>query len=121
MSNNGNGKGSYDYPPPQDEATLPEGAQPVQFPGQKFSLGSVAITFAMMEERIKKGINPLEIIKRHAFGDWGNIADEEKEYNDKAIEKGEEIFSKYHTDHGEVWVFTSGDRTVTTLMIPEDY
>ncbi|NMG42295.1 type I restriction endonuclease subunit M [Aromatoleum toluvorans] len=62
-------------------------------------------------------------------GDWGVSAD--RELNDEAVKSGEgRILAAYPIDparpsrgYGEntVWVITEADRSVTTLLLPEEY
>ena len=69
----------------------------------------------------------LECINRHAYGDWGDLCDEDKQMNDDALEaerKGEptdRLFSSYETDIGKIYIITEYDRSVTTVLLPEEY
>jgi len=67
-------------------------------------------------------------LKRHQSGDWGDLCDEDKKANEEAIshegepEKQQRVFSAYKTSAGEkIWVITEWDRSVTTLLLPEEY
>lgn len=58
----------------------------------------------------------------HSGGDWGDVSTEDKKSNDEAVKTGERILSAYHTeDNIKVWVLTERDRSVTTILLPEDY
>lgn len=58
----------------------------------------------------------------HKTGNWGNLSKEDKALNDEAIKNGGRILSCYKTKEGiEFWIITEADRSVTTILLPEDY
>lgn len=63
------------------------------------------------------------LLSRHASGDWGDLDQEDRESNDRAAALGEErILSAYALDGGgKIWIITEWDRSVTTLLLPEEY
>lgn len=62
------------------------------------------------------------VLSRHVSGDWGDLSDEDKETNEQALKEGNRLLSSYDTDSGvKVWVITEWDRSVTTVLLPEDY
>jgi|SRR5579862_412396 len=64
----------------------------------------------------------LKAIQRHQAGDWGRLDSEDRNSNDRALESGGRIFSAYNADDGtKFWVITEADRSVTTVLLPEDY
>lgn len=66
----------------------------------------------------------LEVVDRHATGDWGDIDTEDKAANEAALVNGSRLMSVYK-NHGvvdeTVWVITEADRSVTTTLLPSDY
>ena len=99
----------------------------------KFDLGQVASTWNA-EQQISDHIGmPLvmvlgEILGRHVSGDWGEVCAEDKKINDDAVKYGNRILSAYdirkpddENDKLRVWVITEWDRSVTTILLPEDY
>ena len=61
-------------------------------------------------------------LQRHARGDWGDVPAEDKQSNNEALELGERLFSAYRTTEGtRFWVITECDRSVTTVLFPEEY
>lgn len=58
---------------------------------------------------------------RHASGDWGDICEEDKASNDYALEHGERIFSAYENENTKIWIITEYDRSVTTILFPDEY
>jgi hypothetical protein len=85
----------------------------------KFPQGRVAIT-ANAARRIpwpalKDGL------RRHATGDWGDLDPQDARYNDDALIRGGRLLSAYGQDGRRFWIITEADRTVTTILLPEDY
>ena len=61
-------------------------------------------------------------LARHVAGDWGDLCAEDKQVNDQALTEGMRILSAYHAANGtKFWIITEGDRSVTTVLLPEDY
>ena len=55
-------------------------------------------------------------------GDWGDCAPEDAAENEFALGKYLRLFSVYHSATGEkFWVITEADRSVTTVLLPEEY
>ncbi len=55
--------------------------------------------------------------------DWGSLCDEDKEFNKKAIENDERVLAEYiYPKTGEkIWIITEWDRSVTTVLFPDEY
>ena len=90
-------------------------------PQAKFSLGSVCLARIASET-----LPPREVFRalaRHAQGDWGDLCREDHERNNQALQSGEErLFSSYHTEDGtKFWIITEWDRSVTTVLLPDEY
>jgi hypothetical protein len=65
---------------------------------------------------------PFEFLRRHVAGDWGDVDAEDKALNDQALLDGTRLLSSYRTSKGQtIWVITEADRSVTTILLPEDY
>ncbi len=61
-------------------------------------------------------------LRRHAAGDWGDVDADDRAANDDALRTGERLLSAYRTANGTAfWVITEADRTVTTVLLPDDY
>ena len=72
----------------------------------------------------------LEYLKRHSIGDWGQVCGEDWKTNDQAVEDGDRILSAYPIDptkpckgfgDNTLWIITEADRSVTTLLLPDEY
>ena len=61
-------------------------------------------------------------LKRHQSGDWGEVCPEDRAANDAAVTNGSRLLSVYHDRKGtKFWIITEADRSVTTVLLPEDY
>ena len=59
---------------------------------------------------------------RHAAGDWGDVTPDDRAANDNALKSNERILSVYRSATGTTfWVLTEADRSVTTVLLPDDY
>ncbi|WP_197711002.1 hypothetical protein [Chromatium okenii] len=59
---------------------------------------------------------------RHRQGNWGEISSEDQQENDRAVVEGNRVLSVYPLqDDLRIWIITEADRTVTTLLLPEEY
>ena len=85
----------------------------------KFPLGRVLMTPAAMS--LAAGDVQAALV-RHRAGDWGNLSPADARANDRALEQGGAISSAYRAADGtEFWVITEADRSVTTVLLPEDH
>ena len=92
-----------------------------------FPLGRVVIT-TNLEARLRRA-NPefweadlVRLISRHRSGDWGDLDEDDQRQNELALEHGLRIFSAYETSSGvQIWIISKAGRSVTTVLMPEDY
>ena len=49
------------------------------------------------------------------------LSHDDAERNNQAIKNGDRVFSHFESTAGEVYVITEHDRSVTTVMLCEDY
>jgi hypothetical protein len=88
----------------------------------RFKLGQVVGTPGALQALEETGQNPLEILFRHATGDWGELCDEDRAENELSVEQGFRVLSAYRlSDDTKVWVITEWDRSVTTILLPDEY
>jgi hypothetical protein len=65
---------------------------------------------------------PWEFLCRHFAGDWGEVCLGDWQENELSLEQGFRLLSSYRTTAGErLWAITEADRSVTTLLLPEEY
>ena len=85
----------------------------------RFLLGQVTIT-ANASMRLSTE-EVMTALRRHACGDWGDLCPEDTLANDHAIHDGGRLFSAYGQGEGRFWIITEADRSVTTVLLPDDY
>ena len=87
-----------------------------------FPLGQIVATPGALEILDRTAINAMDLIQRHQSGDWGNVPPSDAEENLRSIENGWRILSSYAiSDDQNLWIITEADRSVTTLLLPEEY
>jgi hypothetical protein len=90
--------------------------------GLKFSLGHLSATPGALQALRRSGQEPGFFLSKHVSGDWGECDAHDAAANDLALEDGSRIFSVCRTLKGEkLWIITEADRSVTTLLLPEEY
>ncbi len=82
-------------------------------------LGQLAIT-ANASARLSTE-EVLTALRRHACGDWGDLCPDDTLANHTALYEGGRLFSAYGQGKERFWVITESDRSVTTVLLPEDY
>lgn len=85
----------------------------------KFPLGQIVITTNAHENLSPEDI--AEGLGRHSCGDWGNVCSEDAARNDQALIDDGRLLSAYGEGRGRFWIITEWDRSVTTILMPEDY
>jgi hypothetical protein len=87
-----------------------------------FDLGHVVATPNALKTLNNLGMTGLEQLRRHHGGDWGDLDAEDVATNNVALKNGARLFSSYQlTADIKLWIITEADRSVTTLLLPEDY
>ena len=86
----------------------------------KFRLGHVVATRNALTRLTRDDI--LMAIGRHQAGDWGDVDDHDRKENELSLKEGFRLLSVYRTANGtKFWIITEGDRSATTILMPEDY
>lgn len=64
----------------------------------------------------------MSALSRHITGDWGEVDAEDKRANDQSLIDGSRLLSAYRSQDGtKFWIITEADRSVTTVLLPEEY
>ncbi len=84
-----------------------------------FSLGQVVMTRGVADAVPAAVV--FDLICRHASGDFGDLCKEDRALNEAAITDGGRILSAYETPHGNFYVITEWDRSVTTVLFKHEY
>ena len=60
---------------------------------------------------------------RHQHGDWGEVGKADWQANERALKQGGRLLSVYKTagNGTKFWIITERDRSLTTVLLPEDY
>lgn len=89
---------------------------------QKFELGQVVATPAAIVAIEFAHTTAHELLQRHMSGDWGDLSEEDKALNDRAVEEGERILSAYTLSEGErLYIITEWDRSATAILLASEY
>lgn len=90
-----------------------------------FNLGQTVMTAGVSEYLESEGLAISELYRfvfRHHTGDWGELSEEDINANNVAVENGDErILSAYSLNGTKIWIITEADRSVTTVLFPEEY
>lgn len=86
-----------------------------------FPLGRVVATPGALQLLEEAAEDPLRYLARHASEDWGKIDSHDRRENERSLKHGWRILSSYPVGGKTVWVITEADRSVTTILLPEEY
>ncbi|CAG4925543.1 hypothetical protein [Paraburkholderia saeva] len=90
--------------------------------GPRFPLGRPVITPSAQALLDEVDISGILLLARHIHGDWGDLSVEDQTANELALLTGRRLLSSYDLPGGgKVWIITEADRSVTTILLPEDY
>lgn len=92
-----------------------------------FDLGQIVVT-RKIYERIKKDPEFHDFVTLSLYGrypkcDWGDTCEEDKRSNDEAVKNGKRILAVYKRKptNETIWIITEWDRSVTTVLFPDEY
>lgn len=107
---------------PADRAKLAEAPCSTAAFTPRFAPGHVLATPAALAALAQANITPQSLLRRHLCGDWGDLDDLDHQQNNFALAMSARLLSSYALPGvGKVWVITEADRSVTTVLLPEDY
>ncbi len=90
--------------------------------GARFALGQTFITPGAQEALDAAGETPIQFLRRHVSGDWGELSAEDVEENELSLREGFRLLSAYRTAKGQkLWLITEADRSATTILLPSEY
>jgi len=90
--------------------------------GPRFKLGRIFATPDALEVIARAQVPIIDLLIRHVSGDWGELAESDRQQNELSVEAGLRILSSYLLPNQQVvWVVTEWDRTSTTFLLPGDY
>jgi hypothetical protein len=90
-----------------------------------FDLGQIVMTIGAreaFEAAQNHPDNPANYLVCHAAGDWGDVCADDAKENDYSLLHNLRILSSYRLkDQTKIWIITEADRSVTTILLPEEY
>ena len=84
-------------------------------------LGRVVATPRALQLLHETGQDPFDYLFRHASGDWGELDAHDRRENQLSLKHGWRVLSRYPVGERKVWIITEADRSVTTILLPEEY
>jgi hypothetical protein len=88
----------------------------------RFRLGRILATPAAVEVLAAAKVSIVDLLCRHVRGDFGDLAESDRQQNELAVAAGQRILSSYVLPGGQtVWLITEWDRSATTFLLPGDY
>ena len=84
-------------------------------------LGKVVATPRALQLLLEAAGHPFDYLARHATGDWGDLCAFDRRQNEIALRDGYRLFSSYKVSGGRVWIITEANRSVTTILLPDEY
>jgi hypothetical protein len=90
----------------------------------RFPLGHVVMTQGVVQFLLENNLDNEDILpylRRHQCGDWGEMPEEDKAQNDRAVNEPHMLMSCYRLKDERIWIITDWDRQTTTFLLPEEY
>ena len=84
-------------------------------------LGKVVATPGALILLGEAGESAFDYLARHATGDWGELCDFDRRQNERALRNGARVLSSYPVGEKRIWIITEADRSITTILLPEEY
>lgn len=85
-----------------------------------FPLGKIVATAHALHSLTHEEM--IRALSRHQSGDWGDLDDNDKIVNTSSLTEGGRILSAYSTtDRLRFWIITEADRSLTTVLLTQDY
>lgn len=79
----------------------------------------------VMTDGVKREIDMQDILiclNRHLYLDFGDLCEDDVEANLSAIKNNDDsVLSSYKINDKKFWIITEWDRSVTTILLPEEY
>jgi hypothetical protein len=85
------------------------------------TLGRVVATPGALKLLTEARAHPFDLLARHAAGDWGDLCAFDHRQNEITLREGLRVLSSYPVGEKSVWIITEADRSVTTILLPEEY
>jgi hypothetical protein len=92
---------------------------PYQLMQPRFPIGKTYAT----PGALSLDVDLTKYLHRHHCGDWGDeLCAVDKQANEDALVHGSRLLSCYSTSAGDrLYIITEWDRSMTTILLPEEY
>lgn len=91
-------------------------------PQIKFPPGQLVMTPRASTAFVRARQTAIPYLLRHIQGDWGELDVHDVQKNENSLQHGLRLLSKYTlVDRTVIWIITEADRSVTTILLPEEY
>jgi len=88
----------------------------------RFALGQLVSTPGALAAFANAGQTPMEFLRRHIAGDWGQVCAADAAENELSVKEGFRILSAYTLNSGtKIWIMTEADRASTCVLLPDEY
>ena len=84
-------------------------------------LGRILATPGALRLLRDAGEDPFDYLARHVSGDWGELDAQDRRENERSLKHGWRVLSSYPVGEKTIWVITEADRSVTTILLPDEY
>jgi len=108
-------------------ASVQETDSPISSAIPIFQVGQIVATPGALALLNKYHIEPLDLLRRHQQGDWGNLDQHDRAANLTALKDGSRLLSSYEIAHQKLWVMTEAagedgvTRASTCILLPKEY
>lgn len=90
-----------------------------------FMTGDILITKGINQRAMKDGAFSSFIMtafSRYMARDWGELCEEDKAMNDRAVKNGDDrILARYNYGSESIYIITEWDRSATTILFIDEY
>ena len=87
----------------------------------RFDPGRCCATPAALHELAVHYVLADDLLDRHVNGDWGDLSDDDRMSNERALVECDRILSCYRVEGLKIYVITEADRSVTTVLLASEY
>lgn len=91
----------------------------------KFNPGTIVMTrgvYDLIADNEEFAMHAQLSLARHVQGDWGEVCDGDRVTNEEALRDDYRLLSVYKKEGSPtLWIITEWDRSVTTLLFPDEY
>lgn len=111
---------------PDDSRTISRQRGQIAKAGRLFDLGRLLATPAALAHLAGQAVSPADLLRKHCWGEWGDLSAEDKAANTLALRLGGRILSAYQVAGELIYVITEsesecGVRSATTMLLAKEY